>query len=382
MKKTIFFLSSVDFEFIYQRPQALAEKLAQWSDHNIYYVNPIKKRKSSLNNSRLWFCFDHQITPSSTSNLNIINISRYLSFAGIPLRLSKKMMNKLAMMWLTSFIKKFSKGTEPVAIVETPLWFEHLKPSLFDKIYYDCIDDHEVLSEGHDYRLFNNCFAKLIRNVSKVFITADKLREQFVNINFNQDNIYKVPNAVKLENFQHPIPLTDMDAIKARYSKIIGYVGIIYHWINTELIVEISKAFPDLAIVIVGPAHDEYSSCLKGIDNIFLLGRQDYHKIASYINYFDICINPFRTGNIGNNTNPIKMYEYLAMGKPVVSTNIYEMLYFKDYVYLANSNQDFIKMINDGFMENRLEKSEQCIKFAEQNSWDARAKFILEIIQK
>jgi glycosyltransferase involved in cell wall biosynthesis len=116
------------------------------------------------------------------------------------------------------------------------------------------------------------------------------------------------------------------------------------------------------------------------------LGRKSFNLIPSYISNCDIGIITFNANHpVVNTINPIKLYEYMACGLPVVSTNWKELELIKSPAYLAGSIDDFVNGLNNFLMvmdkETKVYK-EAFINFAAKNSWDKRYKQIIEIINK
>lgn len=147
-------------------------------------------------------------------------------------------------------------------------------------------------------------------------------------------------------------------------SPIIGYVGLLStSRLDIGIIRHIAQEFPDYHVVLVGPEDDSFkTSNLHGIENILFLGQLDVADLPVYINSFDICINPQIVNEITRGNYPRKIDEYLALGKPVVATQTETMDFFKDFVYLANSKEEYAELIKRAFSENN-----NMLKLARQN---------------
>jgi hypothetical protein len=106
-----------------------------------------------------------------------------------------------------------------------------------------------------------------------------------------------------------------------------------------------------------------------------------YDDLPAYIQNFDVCLNVFRDGNLSKDVSPLKFYEYLATGKPVVSTPQPEqVLGYSDSVYIAYGESDFIAKCETAMSEPDDEKTNLRITYARACSWDARVREMEEIL--
>ena len=161
-------------------------------------------------------------------------------------------------------------------------------------------------------------------------------------------------------------------------NKTVGYIGAISSWFDAEIVCEIAKEFTEMDIILIGSTVGcKEVNLLKNQSNIQLLGELPYDKIVEHLYSFDICIMPFKISQLTLATNPVKVYEYLAAGKPVVSTSLPEVEIMRDVVYTAKNSEEFISKICDAFAENSLRLQEKRIAFAKNNSWKMRAELIL-----
>jgi teichuronic acid biosynthesis glycosyltransferase TuaH len=164
---------------------------------------------------------------------------------------------------------------------------------------------------------------------------------------------------------------------------IIGYTGNICHRLDYEIIQRVAKEHPDKSIVMVGPrnhyGHTDID--LDAIPNLYFTGPKSIKDLPAYLQHFDIMILPFLCNELTKSIYPLKINEYLASGKPVISTSFSEdILSFKDVVYLSNSSREFSENVNLALHENSSEKAAARHKVASSNSWDARVKRFWDLI--
>jgi len=161
---------------------------------------------------------------------------------------------------------------------------------------------------------------------------------------------------------------------------IVGYVGAVAEWVDFELLRDVAIARPDLSIVLVGPVFQGKTmgddACLKVIadlPNVHLLGPRPYADVPAYVEAFDVATIPFRCNGLTEDTNPIKVYEYLAAGVPVVSTPMPEVAALAG-VYLASDAPAFVDAVERACGERwDSDMIEARIEVGRQNSWQSRA---------
>ena len=169
----------------------------------------------------------------------------------------------------------------------------------------------------------------------------------------------------------------EIDAIKR---PIIGFFGLIREWLDMELIKHLATKCPDLSIVLIGKSAVD-TSTLNGVKNIHLLGHKDYSTLPSYAKAFDVCIIPFKVNELTRNVNPIKLREYLAMGKPVVSTYMLEVAKYK-VVEIAETYDEFVKKIELCLKKNQESDIKERQDSIRTETWQYRMEKISEIVEQ
>jgi len=216
------------------------------------------------------------------------------------------------------------------------------------------IDDEKALLESCD--LIISVSPKLLDNYK-----IDKRKYRFIengvdlNLFCIKDISYQVPKDL------HQIP-----------KPIIGFIGSIGNWIDFKLYEDLLLSFPNYSFVMIGlNLRKKDINTLYQYDNFFYLGLKKQKKVPDYINYFDICLMPFNQTRIARSLLPQKIFQYLAMGKPVVSTDLFTLRPFSEILYLANNADQFVIGINHALKEIDNNKIER-IEFAKRYSWPNR----------
>jgi glycosyltransferase involved in cell wall biosynthesis len=374
----IVFFSSIDFDFIYQRPQALVEKISE-RKIPVYYFERSFRKDGSLNRSRLKYRHNDSVRKINDF-LSVVRVSRYFEFPGVHFRFRGKLMRRFIKGWMTSFLKTLARRGRLIAVFEGVTWWDEVVGDFpFDKRCFDLIDDPAVFG---DHAGGGEASAGLIRAIDacdRVFYTADRLGEFLKSIDQGAKAVH-LPNGVLWERFQNPQKSAEIETLRNAYAKIAGYVGYLGPWIDVETLVFCAGRLTDHAFVFVGPGIEKVLSPLRSLPNVRLLGTRPHAEIPSCIASFDVCLNPFLIGKIGDSTNPIKLYEYFACGKPVVSTAIREALGMRELLYIGSDRTDFCMKIRAAAAEDDPSPARKRREFARRNSWDRRAETFLNAV--
>ena len=274
-------------------------------------------------------------------------------------------------------------GVEHVAIVDNPFWGIVLKPGDFDRIYYDCIDSAALYAGNASQDRFHEYESRLVGMCSGVFVTAKKLEEHVLRLR-PAVPVVRIPNGVDVEWFQARAATDRIapDMVGLR-RPLVGYVGTVSNWVNFDLVKAVASECPGITFAFVGPV--DYRSRPKGfetMENVRWLGSREYRFVPSVVQALDACMIPFNTGPIAQHTDPIKLYEYFALGKPVVSTRLSEVEPFgeAELVYLADDAPGFARAVRRAVAENDPARGQQRVAVATEHSWAKQLSRIIQII--
>jgi teichuronic acid biosynthesis glycosyltransferase TuaH len=165
---------------------------------------------------------------------------------------------------------------------------------------------------------------------------------------------------------------------------IIGYVGALQSIrLDMEILRYVAKQRPHWNIVLVGPEDGEFQkSDLHSIQNIHFLGGKNPDLLPAYISAFDVCLNPQIVNQVTIGNYPRKIDEYLAMGKPVVATRTEAMSAFADHVYLGDTKEDYVRLIDQALTQNSEALRQERIRFAGTHTWTNNVGEIYKAIKK
>jgi len=184
-----------------------------------------------------------------------------------------------------------------------------------------------------------------------------------------------LPNAGEFEHFNNQ----PKDHILSKYRKpIIGYFGSISDWFDIDLIVYLAKNCPQFTFVMIGHTFGANIRTLKKFSNVFFLGERPYSELPKYLHEFDVCIIPFKKTKLIEATHPIKLYEYFAAGKPVVTTDMPEIYPMAKICYVSKSKEDFLNNLKKAANESEQTLEKERIEFSSKNTWENRFKKLYE----
>ena len=211
---------------------------------------------------------------------------------------------------------------------------------------------------------------KLAKNVDLIFACSDYLAAKLKKIN---PATFSTPNAAEYSFYRK--------AQKPKVNKfglepVLGYCGNIADYkINIPLLIKLSQNFPKCRIVLVGPVIGQSRTMekLKKQKNVLFLGKKEVGSLPGIIREFDVCLMPYNTEKWNLFAGqPLKLYEYIASGKPIVSVNFDCLKDLTDIVYVAKNDQEFIAQVRKALKEKGNNLRLKRIKIAQQNTWDER----------
>lgn len=219
-------------------------------------------------------------------------------------------------------------------------------------------------------------------------VTADLLRKQIIEMR-GEKNLAFSTNGVDVEHFrkisENFTYNEKFTAVLERKHKIVGYYGAMAKWFDYDLLKYAAEQLPDVEFVLIGKLYDESftQSGVGKVSNIHFIGPVPYQQIPQYASNFDICTIPFQVNSITNATSPLKLFEYMALKKPVLTTAMLESSKYQS-VNIAADAEDFVRkvsMLLEYTPERNPEYYELLKKEAEDNMWSKKADSILQMLQ-
>ena len=242
---------------------------------------------------------------------------------------------------------------------------EYLKPDIFIYLLRDAV----ILVPYHKHhgsRLQPQIIAKADIAVTNSDFFADYARN-------TNPNSHMIGQGCDLTRYSDPDgKLQVPDDLKDIKKPVIGYVGFLTEIrLDIEVLVHIAEQKPEWSLVLVGPEDDAFkNSKLHELSNVIFLGRKRPDELAEYIKGFDVALNPQIVNPITDINYPLKIDEYLAMGKPTVATKTTFMEYFRDHTYLPSTKEEYVTEIEKALEEDSPQLAKERIAVASSHSWE------------
>jgi GT2 family glycosyltransferase/glycosyltransferase involved in cell wall biosynthesis len=355
-KYDVVILAIVDFDYRFQRPQQIAAQFAK-NGHRVFWISPT--RFVPPENKQAYFL--HSLRD------NIWEV--YLR--GQQLDIYAGELPPAAIPELQDSLHSFYRDlaiSENLILVQLPFWRKMaltLRQEEGGVLAYDCMDEWDSFDNMSE---FNHAEERMLAQESDVLlVTAERLRRKFTDRGLAP---VLVRNGVDYSFFS----ATANSARLAHIPKpIIGYFGAIADWIDLDLVYSLAKLRPQYSFVLIGQVFGRDTTALQTLPNVYLLGSQPYESIPGYLREFDACTIPFLLNEVTAATDPVKLYEYLSLGKPVVATDMAEIRICGELIYIAKGGaEDFSQCLDRCLTETADTLKNRRIEFAKQNTWAAR----------
>lgn len=360
-RKRILYMSGISWNWIKQRPQFIAEALSV--DYEVLFVDnsgqadKIKQSDCNIHFMRPWRMLLERY--SLIKKLNLFLYKIYL----------KTIVGSYDILWISS-------PTE-YAMAALSVKNNHAK------VVYDCMDDHLAFSKAsHILDRIKYIESYIYLNADIVFCSAEYLSEK-IQKRYGKKNITIVNNALSVvPNYDgKTIELSDKFSDFNTSSKRLTYVGTVADWMNVDLIKRITEEISDIEIFFFGPCGDKMRKALT-MPHVHLMGAIPHAQVSTVLQMSDALIMPFKLNELILSVNPVKLYEYIASGKPCIAPLYGESKQFENYAYLYSSEKECIDLLKGiGYLKAK-ENKEACVQYAEQNTWASRYSIIKESLNR
>jgi glycosyltransferase involved in cell wall biosynthesis len=287
-------------------------------------------------------------------------------------------------MQLDRIVKKYD-FREPILWSYIPNAVEYLGRWHEKASVYHCVDDLSA-NPLIPKETVLSIEKKFLEKVNIVFTTSQALYQEKKKYN---PGTYYMPNVADFGHFNKA--LSDETAIPDDVAEIpaprLGFIGAISRYkLNFELIERIAEIHPDWSIVLIGAKGEgEKETDLGSMEkygNVHVLGGRPYKMLPGYLKGFDVCLLPNTLNEYTRNMFPMKFFEYLSSGKPVVSTDLAAIAGFKEYFYSSDTIDDYIGNIEKALRETDQGIRQKRIELAQKYTWEARIEEMSAVIEK
>jgi polysaccharide pyruvyl transferase CsaB len=355
-------LPIIDWNFRFQRPQQIARRFAM-KGHPVAYA--------SL---------------SFGPELGIAPIEEGIEELRLPgpgsKNVYKEMPSEAEIKQLSGALLRYVSNRAPhspwVCIVQLPYWgpiAERLNAQAGYPIVYDCMDDHAGFTTNGEQMLAAE--ERLLGQADLVVASSDLL---FHKVQPLAKRTALIRNAVDYAHFA-AVPALSHSPIS---SLTVGYYGAIADWFDSALVAEVARLRPSWQLVLIGSTFSADTGPLTACPGISILGEQPYTELPKLIADWDCCIIPFKRLPLTEATNPVKVYEMLAAGKPVVSVGLPELMPIADagYIALADTAAEFVTQIENQVTQDAAQRQEARRNYASENTWEVRQEALDQAISQ
>lgn len=353
-KYDVVILAIIDFDFRFQRPQQIAAQFAR-NGHRVFWVSPTRFLPAAAAEA-------YRTTPLR-ENLQEVHLRGpqpdiYLG------RLSPELTASMA-----EGIRQLRRdwaGSEGIVLVQLPFWRQlalRLREETGCAVVYDCMDEWDTFPNMGAFNVSEE--RELVGETDVLVVSGRTLLDKYTAAGCRP---VLARNGVDFEFYNQPhAPAADVRAPKP----VIGYFGAIADWMDLELVRSAALARPQYSFVMVGQVFRDDISKIE-LPNVHLQGSKPYAEIPSYLERFDVCVIPFVLNDVTKATDPVKLYEYLSRGKPVVATAMAELSECADLIYIARDAEDYVRQLDRAAAENDSKLRNRRIEYAAANTWEQR----------
>lgn len=365
-RPSIAYFMHIPWGWAKQRPHFLAEFLSQNFDIQLFTLESY--RKSNLRKEK---------APFRHHALHILPLAHKWSF-----------IRALNDFWMYRNWEKSIRQADIIWITHPKLWKglrKAIKPQSF--VIYDCMDNAvEFPREKANQILAGEIMAaekEMIQRANLVLFSASHLRKTILTryaIPENPSHQVVVNNGILSRLAKKAAQETKERHISTSPEKVATYVGTISDWFDFPLIVRTMERFPTLKIKLIGPSEIK----ILPHPQLEWVGPVPHDQVWSLLLNSDILLMPFILNPLIESVNPVKLYEYIAAGKPVLAPQYPESIPFSEFVYLYENEDHWMELMNKFFHNSLPAKGNMAerVQFCAENTWEEKAQYISGLIQE
>lgn len=369
--KKVLYITSMPWGWIKQRPQFIPEYLSKHIPVDVFY------KKSNTQSGKVL------INPVDCENDSLkIHSYRLIPFYAIPF------LRRLPLNWINKLLLDFQLpkfDDYDVIWYTSPLCYKLTSSKINNQtVVYDCMDDHlefpDVKNDDYQKSVILANENNILQNSSVVICSAQYLADKIISRSgIESSKVRIINNAIELPSIDKKVEISTqaesvIEFLKTHDSML--YVGTIEKWFDFNTILEVLNSFPDLHLVLLGPGKNN----VIDHERIHYMGIIQHKELFSILDHSKALVMPFIVNELIRSVNPVKLYEYIYSGKPVIAPRYGESLKFEPFVQLYNNADEFKNIINSLPELCQKINLKKCRDFVKDNTWECRCTEIAEII--
>ena len=351
----------IDWHFRLQRPQQLARQLAG-RGHRIFYLSTTFDTADVPG---------FEVLESPGPNIFLIR----LCFPGKPPLIYQDPARDQTVEHLVAAVGELifaGSLSRLIVLANLPFWRPLAEALPGCPVVYDCMDHHAGFSSNGPDMLQEE--ERLLRRADLVVTTSARLSETVGRV---AENLL-IRNAGDVEYFSRAPKRLAYESGRP----VAGYLGAVAEWFDVDLVAAAARRFADWDFVLVGSTDTCDTARIEELGNVKLIGEVPYESAAGWLHSFDVALIPFKLTELTLCTNPVKAYEYLAAGKPVVATALPEMKLMAEVVHVAENHAHFIELLGTAMAEREVpELAVRRTGWARGHDWKVRAEQLEDAVR-
>lgn len=357
----IFVFPVVNWDFLFQRPQHLALEFAR-RGHRVFYLMVDFHPDTFSVAPQV-----REITPGVFEVMLPGSFDPPDIYTGIPTELQVAVMEA----GLRQLRERYSIGTV-LSIVDYPFWAPVVRELTNNFVLYDCMDDYaSFANSGPPARELER---DIVRDADLVVCSSKHLREKLLR-KYGREPLL-IRNGVEASHYTTP----PAELALRPDGRTAGYWGATAEWTDIELLIHAARELPDVRFVLLGDVMRVDVTELAALPNVRLVGRVPYEQLPAWLHAFDVCLLPYRICEYALASDPMKVWEYMSAGKPVVAVRFPEVERLDRLITLTSTREEFVDGIRRGLAERDQAIAEARRAFARENTWSRRCDEMREAV--
>lgn len=345
--------------------------------NRIIWVNTIGMRKPKINVNdiqrglqKIWSWTKTKQDEVEVEGLTIIS-PFMIPFSSIPI---VRVFNRYSVIKSVNKIYEKMKFKKPILLTTLPNAGDYVGSfDEFATIYY-CVDDF-IRWPGVYESVVREQEALLLNKIDLLICSSEELAK----IKITKADVRILSHGVDYQHFSTlPSVVSKSSLIKDISRPIAGYFGLFGAWIDLDLLEKTIKRYSNVSFVLIGNVVVNIER-LQGYSNVHFIGSVPYNDLPDFISFMDVLILPYSTEDRGQTITPLKLREYIATGKPVVTTSIPECKLYEQYLYIAESHELFCESLGIALLSSKTSPDEQKMA-VEGEDWLHKAEYFSDMI--
>jgi glycosyltransferase involved in cell wall biosynthesis len=376
-------LSTQDWNDVWTRKQRFMQRLAAQGNRVLYVETQLSfasigRLRGDKGRPLRWLAGPRQVEP----NLYIATLP--LVLPGFQMWPAVNAVNNFGVRLLLRRWIRTLGFNSPILWTYNP-YSENLVGTLGERFaIYECVDELTASRGLVRSDVVRAQEQRLLAKVRAAIVTHENLYESKRG---SVREIHLIPNGAEIEHLRRVVDdpsLTVPDDIARLPHPVIGFLGSVMYWLDFDLLRALALARPEWSFAFVGPVGRLADIDKIRLPNVHLLGRKPYEDVPAYVKGFDVCLNPYLMDETAKNCSPLKLYEYLASGRPVVSTDMPEARKFQEVVGIGQTPAEILDHLEAALRPDASapDAVARRLAVALPHSWDQRFASAERVLEK